>query len=181
MTMKALRGLPGRLGWTALAGLACLGAALLLQASLGRHLQRQHDTLQAELAAAHERLRIDAAAGAPRDNSAPAQLARFHAGFPNLATSADWLARVQQAAQRSGLELQSGEYRLEQRGSERLQRYTIVLPVSGSYAQIRHFVDAALEAVPSLALEDIELRRDSAAAPALEGRVRLTLYLRAAP
>jgi hypothetical protein len=49
--------------------------------------------------------------------------------------------------------------------------------VVGSYGQIRGFVGQVLADVPAAALEEITLRRESAASPTLEARIRLTLYL----
>ena len=170
-----------KIGWPGLAGLACGLAALLLQATVGSSLALQRDGLQAQASAWRERLQTSGVAGPSRDESTTAQLIRFYAGFPGVESAPDWLARIQAAARHSGIVLQAGEYRLEQRSGERLQRYAIVLPVRGSYAQLRGFVDRVLSDIPSAALDDIELRRESATSPALDARIRLTLYLKAAP
>jgi hypothetical protein len=53
-----------------------------------------------------------------------------------------------------------------------------MLPVKGSYEQIRGFVAAVLNDVPAAALEDIGLRRDAIGARTLEARLKLTLFLR---
>lgn len=176
-----LRRAAARLGWMGVAGAAGLLLALLLWLALGLQASRERDALRGQVAALQAQLRTTGAGMAPRDDSTPAQLARFYAGFPNVQTASDWLARMQAVARRSQLVLLAGEYRLEQRPGERLQRYAIVLPVRGSYGQIRAFVDGVLADVPSIALDDIEMRRDSAAEAALEARIRFTLYLRAAP
>ena len=147
--LAALRSLADRFGGLGLAALACLGLALVLQATLSRTLTRQRDALQDQVSALQNQLRISGPKGPSRDDSAAAQLTRFYAGFPNVQTATDWLRQVQKAALRSGIVLQAGEYRLEQRSGERLQRYAITLPVSGSYAQIRAFIDAVLAPQPS--------------------------------
>ena len=159
-------------------GLACLLAALVLQLTVGSSLADQRKQQQTLLAELQQRLLINGAAQPARDESAAAQLQRFYAGFPTVQTAADWLVRIQSAAQRSGIELQAGEYRLEQRSGDRLRRYAIVLPLRGSYAQIRGFVENTLSDVPLAALDDIELHRDNAASGVLDARVRLTLYLK---
>lgn len=180
--LPSLRGLAEKIGGPGVAavlGGACLLAALGLQASVGSGLAQQRDALRAQLDAQRDRLRLNGGAGPSRDESASAQLIRFYAGFPAANTSAYWLARIQAAARRSGIALPTGEYRLEQRSAERLQRYTIVLPVRASYAQVRGFLDTVLSDIPSAALDGIDMRRESAASPVLDARIRLTLYLNA--
>ena len=167
-----------RLGFVGIGGLMCMAAALLVYLSSGRPLAQQREGLQTQLGALGP---TPATAAAARDESAAAQLSRFYAGFPVAADSARSIGRIQAAARRAGLDLQSGEYRLEGRGGERLQRYGVVLPVRGSYVQIRAFIDGVLADLPHAALEDVQLRRESAASPYIDARLRLTLFLRALP
>lgn len=174
MLQRVLR----RLSLLALLGLAALVLALLLAALGGRALLGQREGLRVQLAQGQAQ---PAPAHEPvPDDSPGAQLARFYAGFPTMAAAPDALLRIQAVARRSGLLLQAGEYRLDIRSGERLQRYQIVLPVRGSYTQIRAFVDGVLAQVAALALDDIDLRRDSSADALLEGRIRLTLYVQGA-
>jgi hypothetical protein len=176
--IRRLRDAAERLGLFGLIGLGCALLALALALSAGRSLWQQRQALQAQAAAQGQRgpaPRGDAAA----DASAAAQLARFHAGFPPASAAAESLARLQAAARRAGLTLPSGEYRLEPRAGEPLQRYAVVLPLQGSYAQLRQFIALALAELPHAALDDVEMRRESPAGDAqLTARVRLTLYLR---
>lgn len=58
-----------------------------------------------------------------------------------------------------------------------LARYQIVLPVRGSYPQIRGFLKALLAQLPTVVLEDLELQRKRIGDRELNGRVRMTLYL----
>lgn len=87
------------------------------------------------------------------------------------------LGDVQVAAAHNGLSLEKGEYRLLRDAQFPLARYQITLPVSGSYAQVRGFVNEVLDRVPSAALEDLTMKRESIGAPQLESRVRLVLFL----
>ncbi len=176
--MKAAARLVERCGAAGLAGLLALAVAALVLLAFGGPLVQERTQLQQRL----QRLSGSPSAAAPRhDESAAAQLARFHAAFPPAGSTAESLGRVQAAARRAGIVLHTGEYRLEQRPGERLQRYAAVLPVRGSYAQIRAFVDGLLVDLPHAAVDDIELRREETASAELEARLRVTLYLRAAP
>ena len=58
-------------------------------------------------------------------------------------------------------------------------RYQIVLPVKGSYLQVRRFLAQAMRDTPGLALEGISFQRQEGDAPVLEAQLRLTVYLRA--
>jgi len=50
------------------------------------------------------------------------------------------------------------------------------LPVVGEYAAVRGFVQEALHALPSLALDGASFKREGAAAAELEVVLRWTLY-----
>lgn len=56
----------------------------------------------------------------------------------------------------------------------------IKLPLTGNYIQIRQFLNALLNAYPSLALTDLTLQRDDATRDQVESQVEFTLYLRKA-
>jgi hypothetical protein len=58
-----------------------------------------------------------------------------------------------------------------------MARYQILLPVSGSYPQLRRFLHAVLSQVPALVLENVDIKRKQIADVQLDGRVRMTLYL----
>jgi len=86
-------------------------------------------------------------------------------------------AELATAAQRNGLSLDKGEYRLGQDKEFRLAQYQVTFPVRGTYAQVRGFVNAVLDAVPAAALDEITLKREAIGEQNLEARVRFTLYL----
>ena len=71
--------------------------------------------------------------------------------------------------------MQSATYRSEQAG--RIERYQILLPVSGSYAQMREFVDRALTEIPVLSLDQMSLKRESRRDGAVQAELKLTLHM----
>ena len=100
------------------------------------------------------------------------------AGQPTLApAAAAALRRLFEAADKTGLELPQGEYRLTEVRDAHLRRYQLSLPVSGGYPEIRAFVARALNADPALALAAIQLRRDRIESPDLDALLNFTLYL----
>jgi Tfp pilus assembly protein PilO len=105
------------------------------------------------------------------------QLSNFYAFFPQTQNVPELLGRVNHAAIEHGLVLQKGEYKLSREADFHLARYQVTLPVSGDYTKVRGFVNDVLEAVPSAALDELTLKRESIDMPELESRVRFTLFL----
>ena len=105
------------------------------------------------------------------------QLSNFYAFFPLTGAVPELLGEIARAAQRNRLTLDKGEYRLSKDKDFRLARYQVTLPVRGSYAQVRGFVNNVLDAVPAAALEELTLKREVIGDPDLEARVRFTLFL----
>ncbi len=76
-----------------------------------------------------------------------------------------------------GLALDKAEYKSAADANGRFHTYQIVLPVKGSYAQLRQFCEQMLAAIPFAALDEMNLRREAIGDTQLEGRLRFTLYL----
>jgi hypothetical protein len=71
--------------------------------------------------------------------------------------------------------MRSATYRTQPAGA-RLERYEIVLPVSGSYPQIRDFLKRALADIPVLSLDQVSLRRESRNDSRVRAELRLALH-----
>jgi len=84
-------------------------------------------------------------------------------------------------AAKNGLSLSQGEYKTGYDRNARVSTYQVNLPVKGSYGAIWQFALGALRAIPFASLDDISFRRDAIGDPAVEARLRLTLYLKDAP
>ena len=56
----------------------------------------------------------------------------------------------------------------------------MVLPVKGSYPQVKRFLAQAMRDTPGLALDSISLQRDQGGAQALEVQLRFTVFMRTA-
>jgi hypothetical protein len=156
------------------AAVLCLAGALALAWLLPeRALQRQRQIAalgQATLAPPFAAL-APAPAG-PNEN-----LALFYDTLGERRYAEQQVKTLFALAAKSGLVLSQGEYKgaFEQNG--RFHTYQVNLPVKGSYGAIWQFAIQALRAIPFASLDEISFRRDSIGAPAVEARVRLTLYL----
>jgi Tfp pilus assembly protein PilO len=113
-----------------------------------------------------------------RDASPAAELRRFYEMFPARSDAPELLSRVYSAAEDRSLLLSRGEYVRSTDPQTGLARYRIVLPVRGSYSQVREFVAATLQAVPVLALDEVSFERPKISEGEVEARIRLTLYLK---
>jgi hypothetical protein len=135
----------------------------------------QHE-LQAQRAAA-ERLRSRSPYRPVSTDNRADELRRFQGLFPSVENLADEVEHVYSLARNAGLELQQGEYRLETRRPG-LAAYRLALPISGTYPQIRNFIDAVLGEIPTASVDALRFERKKVAESQLEAQVRFTLHVR---
>jgi Tfp pilus assembly protein PilO len=90
--------------------------------------------------------------------------------------SSDWLAKLYGIGTATGVQLKSANYRTQSTGG-RIVRYEIVLPVTGSYPQIRDFLKRSLAEIPVLSIDQLTLKRESRNDGAVHAELRLTLHM----
>jgi hypothetical protein len=105
-------------------------------------------------------------------------LADFYGFFPALETLPGALAHVYVIAEKAGINLDKGEYRLIASPEERLTRYEAVFPVRGNYTQVRAFAVSVLHDLPFASLDDLKLEKKRAEDTVLDSQIKLTFYLR---
>jgi Tfp pilus assembly protein PilO len=118
----------------------------------------------------NERARMDGALS--KKPASQTNLTAFYGFLESKDETTDALAKLHAIGTATGVTLQSGNYRT-QAAVGRLERYELALPVSGSYAQIRDFLNRALAEIPTLSLDQMTLRRDR---ETLHAELRLTLH-----
>ena len=155
------------LGPAGLAALALLAATAAFFVLALQPLQQRARALEAAL---------------ERPEAAPGQSAPAQAGVAGLfrflerkEETTDWLAKLHAIGQASGVEMRSATYRTQPAGA-RLERYEIVLPVNGSYPQVRDFLKRALAEIPVLSLDQVSLRRESRNDSRVRAELRLALH-----
>lgn len=121
-----------------------------------------------------ERVRLEGALSrsAPKSQT---NLNAFYGFLESKEDTTDALAKLYAIGTATGVDLQSGTYRTQQAGA-RLERYELALPVSGSYAQIRDFLNRALAEIPALSLDQMTLRREARKEGVVQAELRLTLH-----
>lgn len=105
------------------------------------------------------------------------QLDDFHRKLPAQPEATVAIDKVYALAAQEHITLDRGDYALGIDPKTHLARYQILLPVRGSYPQLRRFLHALLGQLPAVVVEDLELERKRIAETDLSGRIRMTLYL----
>lgn len=164
-----------RLGWPLLAGCAVLLASVIYAAGLVPQWQ-QLGALRAQQQQLAEQVRqVQRGERKALEPSDPLQ--DLHRQLPAQPQATAAIERIYALARAEKISLARGEYALGVDPKTRLARYQILLPLRGSYPQIRRFLHALLGQMPALVLEDIDLQRKRIGDSELTGRVRMTLYL----
>jgi hypothetical protein len=112
---------------------------------------------------------------------AASELARFYANFPSQDAFPDALEQLLKTAAQHALSVHHGDYTVTRAPAGKLVRFQIVLPLRGSYPQVRGFLDALAHDVPGMALENAQFERREVGDPALDVKLRLVLFLVRAP
>ncbi len=166
------------MGWAAIGGVAL---AILAAGFVASNLM----PLQADVTALRDRVqRLEMRAG----NQPPiveagrpdARVTAFYEQLPAAEQAPEVVRRLHSYASDAGLVLERGEYRPLPDPSGRLMRYQVVLPVKGSYPQVKRFLAQAMHDTPGLALDAISMQRGQGGSPALEVQLRFTVFMRSA-
>lgn len=148
-------------------------SAVSPQESTLQKLKERADKLQIQ--ALSKQVPSDSEAG--RKMTGDQALQAFYDFFPQIDSSPFWIREIVRIAKKNNVELSSSEYRLVNESDARLARYEMILPIRGSYAQLRAFMSDALETVPAIAISAIAIKRESVTTEKLEVRLEINLYL----
>ena len=170
-----------KLGRTGIAGLALIGLALVLRAL-------DVAPLEAEIAANATRIAELEAAARTRAvaEAAPAAAARARAAAlpasttPLIKQAAERVRELEKLAKKHRLTLLRGQYTPQPVPGTTLVRWQIVFPIQAPYVNLRAFVADSLAAMPTLALDDIRLKREKIGEASVDADLRFNLYLQEA-
>lgn len=154
-----------------------IGVTTVLAGALGWltlfELPAQARALQ-QLAQSAARPAVPAAPAAPQD-----PLAAFRAVLRPDAEKTDVARALWNAAADAGLQPARVDYRSNPASPAGFARFDLTLPVSGPPAVIRRVAFGLLERYPGLALDKIELQRESASQEWVEAQLAFVLLLEA--
>jgi len=156
-------------------GLGLLALVYVAAVLLPQWQQLQQQKLHSEQA--HEQLQQFKRGDLKLPQVPQRELEDFHKQLPAQPQATVVIDRIYSLAKAERISLSRGEYALGVDPKTQLARYQILLPVRGSYPQIRRFVHAMLGQLPALVLEDVDLQRKKIGDSELTGRLRMTIYL----
>jgi hypothetical protein len=163
--------------WGPLAVSALLAAAAIWQFELR---PTAHQIEHAEATLRSPRL---APAPKPVDTSAATDKQRLDAFRAVLKPYLEHTQIVRHVLATTGQELQweQAEFQQTRDSGLGIVRLQISAPVSGDYRRLRRGLERALREVPSLSLDHVSFRREQGSQAQLEARLKLSLWLLAAP
>lgn len=163
-----------RIGWTGIAGLGLLTAALLVQIFA---VSPANETIAAQ----QTRLDKLRRAALARTAEPVAQAYDPLTMLPPAGVASQQIGELERLARAHDLELPRGQYSVAPVTGASLARWQLVLPVEGPYPALHAFLAAALERMPNLALDELKLKRERIESTELQAELRLSLYLENAP
>jgi Tfp pilus assembly protein PilO len=164
------------LGWPGLLGLLALALATALAFSAQRW-TTQAAQLQAEADGLNSQLRSLRAAGLLNGPAAaPATPQQWQQALPSAEARQQRLADLLEIGLRMGMVSARTEHRLTVDAGAGLERLRVSMPLTGGYAQLRAFIDAALRHDPALSLDALKLRRSNPNAAELEAELVWSLH-----
>ena len=105
------------------------------------------------------------------------KLAALYQYLAKPEATTDWLAKLYAIGHSTGVELAQASYKSQSAPGGKLERYEIVLPLTGSYTQMREFLKRSLAEVPVLSLDQISLKRENRRDGTVQAELRLTLHM----
>jgi HAMP domain-containing protein len=122
-----------------------------------------------------------------------ADFEKFYANFSESTSLPNTIDVIRENAQKQKLGLPQGDYKLIQTKlarqvsqqvnsqnkplSNQLAHYEMVLPITGSYQQIRSFIAQVLYQLPALALSDVQIKRENTLNPLVDARLTFVFLL----
>lgn len=108
------------------------------------------------------------------------QLSQIYELFPvnHSTTLSEDLEELYSIVQEHNLVIEKASYQLATDSENQLDRYNILLPVKGSYPQLRLFIAQLLSDMPHLVLETVSFSRTTKEDPVVEAQLQFTLYFR---
>jgi hypothetical protein len=168
----------GRMTWPWLVGGALLAFGAGFYLSMVQPLHNEVESMKRKLLALQEETRIADHTNAKLSQLVtPTQLVAFYKFFPSERSIPDWIEKISAAAARNKLNLRQGEYAVIRDKTSKLLLYQVMLPVKGTYPNLRGFIDDVLTEVPIASLDNVKFERQKIGEDALVSTVMLTLHL----
>jgi hypothetical protein len=166
-----------RLGVLGLTGLVLMAIALV--ALFGFILPSEANLIRTTGVVADLKKRHNAELANPMARSLPAEssLTSFYKHLPPEQSATKQMKKIYKFASGESLQLTQGEYKFTRDKAGRLGSYQIILPVKGSYIQVRKFIAKVMNTMPMVALDEISFRRETIGGAEVEAKIQFTIFL----
>jgi Tfp pilus assembly protein PilO len=161
-------------GWQALVGLALVIASLSYWQIIVAPQAQQFQRLQKKLAAIEAMPKHGESNQSQQDQLSSTKV--FYDALPIQTEANNKISTILRVATDNGLVVNKVEYD-QSLSALRIVQYQIKLPITGSYLQIRQFINQVLNSLPCIALSDIRLKRDDIGTDIVDAQIQFTLYL----
>lgn len=153
-----------RIGVAGMAAIGLLAAALFFSNFMVKPLEQRNALLKES--------------ASRKTNTAPSgeKVAAVYAYLQKEEDTTDWLAKLHGIGTATGIQMRAASYSTKP-AEGRIVRYEIVLPVAGSYAQIRDFLKRAQAEIPVMSIDQVTLKKDEKKGGAIHAEMRLTLHM----
>ena len=149
-----------RIGFAGVAAIGLLAAALFFSNFVVKPLQEKNLSLTE--AASRSGRKADSAQSGDK-------VAAVYEYLRKEEDTTDWLAKLHGIGTATGVQLRSATYRTQPTDG-RIVRYEIVLPVAGSYGQIRDFLKRAALEIPVMSIDQVTLKKEEKKGGGAAGR-----------
>jgi len=163
-----------QLGWQGALGLIFIAISILLLIFVLVPSTKKIDALNLSFA----ELKANKAKGKAeiKPDSQLDVIAKLNGLMPKQNEANNKIAQILHAATIVGLATDKVDY-AAQTYSGSFIKYQIKFPTQGSYIQIRQFINAVLNAQPTLALADIKLKREDIGSDLIDANIQFNLYV----
>ena len=155
-----------RIGFAGVAAIALLALSLAFSNFVVRPLEGKNSLLVERFSKSGRKTE----AGVPGE-----KVAAVYQYLSKEETTTDWLAKLHGIGTATGVQLRSATYKT-QPADGRIVRFEIVVPVTGSYGQIRDFLKRSVAEIPVMSVDQVTLKRQEKTS-ALQAELRLTLHM----
>jgi hypothetical protein len=153
--------------------------AIALVGLLGFILPSEENLKRTTEVAANLQKRLNAELANPVAHSLPAEtsLTSFYKHLPPEQSATKQMKKIYKFASVESLRLTQGEYKFTHDKAGRLGSYQIILPVKGSYIQVRKFIAKVMNTMPMVALDEVSFRRETIGGAEVEAKIQFTIFL----
>ncbi len=167
-----------RVGVSGVLGLLLCASAFLIAYFLIPQAQEQSLVLEQEQLVAKESA-LQASELRRKTPNTMSQLQNFLTWLPPLAANAKDVEKLFALAKESGIDLLKVDYQLTTEPGAQFFRYQVIVPVKDKYLAVRRFASSALNALPHLALDELQFSRTQSTAEVVDAQLRFTFFYRA--